>query len=219
MKRLSLLFLAIIFSATMLGQKYLTIDIRAKADSIFKSLIGDTLFNKYCTFDTANTLYLYKTILRETHWERLYQNKSTKGKLVKVKARWLVSIPCPKCPVYNKISREIDFELDKSLHLIEKLNLDFIPDFFLKGDSCRLITKEKALSIAKQQNLKQGTEPLRIEIYYDTKQKMFIWKIQQVLSRKKDAYNNDYGEVDVLTIDASTGHVDSHQTLYYGPVY
>jgi len=203
----------------MFGQKYLTADIRAKADSIFKSYIGDTLFSKYCTFDTANTLYLYKTILRETHWERLYQNKNTKGKLVKVKVRWLVSIPCPKCTVYNKISREIDFELNKSLHLIEKPNLDFIPDFFLKGDSCRLISKEQALTIAKQQNLKQGTEPLQIEIYYVAKQKTFIWKIQQVLSRKKDGNNNDYGEADVLTIDAVTGHVDSHQTLYYGPVY
>lgn len=219
MKRLTALILAIGLASISYGQKYSTKDIRLKADSILGAFFGDTILRKYCTFDTVDTYYEYKNVFNRTHWERLYKYKRTKGKLVNVQARWHMSIPFPKCPEYNLLRSRIGFDLDPLLQLKEKPSFDFIPDVYWNGDSCNLINKQEALTIAKREKLKSGTEPLNMELYYDSKQKIFIWKLGQILSRKKDGYNHDYGEIDVILINASTGKVNSHETFYYGPVY
>jgi hypothetical protein len=218
MKRLTLLLFIVGLTTNVVGQKYLTADIKSKADSILKTYIGDTVFNKYCVYDT-NTYYEYKNYFGKSKWETLNKFKKTKGTFVEVDMRWFLSIPYPQCPSFNKVSGMTSFVLDSLLNPKGKPYLNFIPDFYWNKDSCHLISKEKALTIARQQELKPGIDTLNAIIKYDTKTKNFSWEVRQTLWTKKDAYRNDYGESEIVTIDALTGEIRSHQTQTFSTVY
>jgi len=215
---MALLFLALITTTVTLGQKYLTANIRAKADSILRTYIGDTVFYKYCTYDT-NTYYEYKNIFNKSKWQTLTKVKKTKGKFVNIDMRWFLSIPYPKCPAFSKIGGMTSFVLDSLLRPKEKPYLDFIPDFYWNKDSCHLISKEEALAIARQQNLKSGIDSLRAFIQYNTDTKKFTWEVSQTLWSKKDSQNNNYGEDEIVIIDAATGGIESHETQFFSAVY
>jgi hypothetical protein len=212
MKQLTILMLTVSLSTTIFGQKYLTADIKSKADSILRIYIGEFVFNNYCSYD-INTYYEYKGIFGKTHWETLNKFKKTKGKFVKVDMRWNLAIPYPVCPAFDTIRGKTSFIVDNLLRPTGKPYLEFIPDFYWTKDSCHLICEDEALTIAKQQNLKTAVDKPKVKLYYITKSKYFFWEVSQTLWTKKDSYNNDYGEIEVVSIDAKTGEIISHETI------
>ena len=219
MKRLIISFIIINFITTAgYGQKYLTADIKSKADSILKIYIGDSVFNNYCTYDN-HTYYEFLNVFGKSNWKRLNKNKKTKGKFVNVNMRWNLKIPFPSCPAFDTLEGNTSFYLDSLLRPTQKPYLSFIPDFYWNKENCNLISKEEALIIASKLNLKDGTKPLSSLITYDTKTKTFKWEISQTLWLKKDAYNNDYGEKETIHIDALTGQVTFHGNLSFSAIY
>ncbi len=217
MKQLTFILLIFTLITTVFGQKYLTTNIRSKADSILKTYIGDTVFYNYCSYN-ADTYYEYKNIFGKSHWVTLNKFKRTKGKFIGANIRWHLNIPYPKCTAYDTISGITSLNFDSLLRPTEKPNLNFIPDFYWKNQDCRLISKDEALNIAKHQNLKSGIDSLNAIINYDIS-KTFTWEVSQILWTKKDGFNNDYGEMERIFIDASTGEVKLHETVSFFPVY
>ena len=118
MKTLLTIILSLILSIGAWGQKYSTLNIRTKADSLLKSYLGDSLFNS-CTYD-SNTYYVYRTIFGKTKWETLSTYKSPKGRFVSIDMRWHLFFNYPKCPSYSKIGGMVSFVLDSALHTAEK---------------------------------------------------------------------------------------------------
>ena len=218
MKRLTFLILTIGLTTSAFGQKYLTSDIRSKADSILRTYIGDTVLSKHCFYDTY-TSYEYRDIFAKTHWERLSKSKKTKGQFVKADVRWNLIIPYPTCVAYDTIKGQASFVLDSLLRPIQKPYLDFVPDFYWAKDSCHLINRDEALTIAKRQNLKKGIDSLKATIKYDIQSKTFSWEVSQTLWNKKNELNHNYGELEIVTIDAKTGKVISHASKRYTPIY
>ena len=196
----------------------MTADIRAKSDSILSTYIGDIVFSNNCFYDT-NTYYEYRDIFGKSHWETLNRFKKTKGKFVKVDVRWNVIIPYPTCSAYDSIKGNTSFVLDSLLRPTQKPNFDFIPDFYWTNDSCHLINRDEALTIAKRQNLKPAIDTLKATINYDKKTKTFSWEVSQTLWIKKNELNDDYGESEIVNIDAKTGKVISHQSVRFDPIY
>ena len=196
----------------------MTVDIKQKADSILRTFIGDTIFSNHCIYDT-DTYYEYKDIFGKSHWETLNKFRKTKGKFIKVDVRWNLIIPWPTCIAFDTIKGKTSFVLDSLLRPTKKPYLEFIPDFFWTKDSCHLINEYEAIEIAKRQNLKKAIDTLKATINYDSKTKTFFWVVSQTLWSKKDAYNNDYGECEIVTIDAKTAEVKSHQTVNFSAVY
>jgi len=217
MKRLIILFIFLGLITSVFGQKYLTAEVKAKADSILKLYIGDTVFSNYCFYD-KDTHYEYRDIFGNHHWETLNKFKKTKGKFVNVDMRWKLIIPYPSCTAYTTIKGNTSIVLDSLLRPIQKPYLDFIPDFYWTNDSCNLINKEKALTIAKRQNLKVGIDTLEATINYDSKTKIFFWEVSQTLWIKKDSSNNNYGKKEIITIDAKTAEIKRHEIVEFHQV-
>ena len=218
MKRLTFILLTFGITTSVSGQKYLTADIRAKADSILRTHICDTVFLNHCFYDT-DTYYEYNNIFGKSHWETLNKFKKTKGKFVKVEVRWNLIIPYPTCIAFDTIKGKTSFVLDNILRPTQTPYLDFVPDFYWTKDSCQLINMDEALKIAKRQNLKTGIDTIKANIKYDSKTKTFSWEVSQTLWTKKDGYKNDYGEIEIVTINALTGEIKSHQTHTFSTVY
>ena len=218
MKRLTFLLLTFGLTSTIFGQKYLTADIRTKADSILRTYIGDTVFSNHCFYDT-DTYYEYRDIFGKSHWETLNKFKKTKGKFVKADVRWNLFIPYPTCIAFDTIKGKTSFVLDNLLRPTQTPYLDFVPDFYWTKDSCHLINRDEALTIAKRQNLKTAIDTLKATINYDRKTKTFSWEVSQTLWIKKNGLNDNYGESEIVTIDAKTGKVISHHNVRFDPVY
>lgn len=198
------------------GQKYNTNLIIAKADSILRTELGDTLFS--CVKYDKDTYYEYKSILGKTKWKTLDKYKKTKGKFIEVDMRWFVVIPFPNCPEYDTIKGRTSFRLDNLLRPIEKPYLEFIPDIYWARKKCNLISKETAIEIAIGQKLEQGIEPLSGRLEYDSKEKSFFWEISNYLTRMRIFKDCDSGQVEIVKIDANTGEVMNHDVYIYGPI-
>lgn len=199
------------------AQKYYTADVRAKADSILRLYLGDSVFYKYARYDT-DTYYEYINVLGKTSWETLSTFKKTKGKFVEVDMRWNLLIPYPKCPAYDTIKGKTFFVLNDSLSPIDKPYFDFIPDFYWSKDSCHIIDRTQAMAVAEKQPLCSSPYPLQATLLYD-KKNLFHWEISHILWQRKDDLNNDYGDIEILSIDAQTGTVKWLATNRFAPVY
>jgi hypothetical protein len=203
--------LIILFNLTdTFGQKHSTKKIRELADSILIEYVGDTIFEKYCTYDT-DTYYEYKNIFGKTKWETLDKFKKTKGRFVKVDMRWLFSILYPECPYFNTINGRTSFYLDSLLKPKNIPDLSFIPEKYWQKDSCNILDKEVILNIAKQQNLKNGIKPIEAKVTYNKDLKIFIWEITQIL--REDEENDDERSIEEVIINANTGEVITHEII------
>lgn len=218
MKKVAIIRIFCIFLTTVVyGQKYKTNLIIAKADSILRTELGDTLFS-YAKYD-KNTYYEYKSILGKKKWETLDKNKRTKGKFIEVDMRWFVVIPFPNCPDYDTIKGMTSYRLDNLLRPIEKPYLEFIPENYWEKKKCNLISKEVAIEIARRDKLAQGIEPLIARLVYERKEKLFFWEITNYLTRNRVLKDFDSGQVETVKIDANTGKVVTHDVCHYGPIF
>jgi hypothetical protein len=81
---------------------------------------------------------------------------------------------------------------------------------------CNFISKDRAIEIAKQANIKNGIEPLQSTLDYDNGGfKRYCWRVISPLTREKHE-DHIHGEADTVTIDAVTGEVIKHDTTTYG---
>jgi len=198
-----LIFLSLSYNSN--GQKYRVKYVQEKADSILKSYIGDSLF-VYC-HRSSKSVYEYRDFFLNSTWETFGLRKKTQGKFVEAEMKWDVQIPYSKCPAYDTIKGTIGFNLDRLLYPRTKPVLDFLPDFYLKNDSCHFISESEVLNIAKSQELKPGVGPLTARIEYDKDSKTFNWYVTNVLSKDEGEFET---RSEILVIDPKTSKVKRH---------
>lgn len=207
MKRPAFFIFVLNLTFICIGQQYRTSEIKAKADSILKIHITDSVFLNY-TFYNTNSCYSYENKRGRLIWENLDKYKTTKGRLKEVEISWSLIIPNSYCPEYDTIKGRTSLEFDSLLNPKTKPNVDFIPDFYLNRESCNLISKDKALSDAKRLYLKTGIGSPQASLKYNVKTKVFIWEIRHVLSIK----NNNH-KFEMVELNASSGELIEHYFL------
>jgi hypothetical protein len=146
-------------------------EIKAKADAELRKLVNKDIFN-HCIFNESS-YYGYKDSKGELQWGDLKEGV-LKGKPVKTLVYYTVDYKYSKCRVYDSIWGRVFLELDSSWTLTNKPNLNFIPDFMMKGEPCKFISKKDALQIGINNGKK--TDPHTyggLSYIEDTKQ--FVW--------------------------------------------
>ncbi len=219
MKRL---FVIIIFSQltfVSFGQNYLTTDIKVKAESLIKKIITDSVFKKYCTYDTTSNYYYWQKGI--CIGENLTNTKKTKGQFISAKVSWTVNIHYPFCPILNNIKGSATIELDEKLQLVKTPDLEFIPRTYWTNENCEFISKENAIYLAKQQNLEKGIDSLHTSINYDPKEKQYFWYVSQTLKKTQKFHSGRTKPYVIRTeelviIDAISEKIISHEIYDLG---
>ena len=196
------------FTILSFGQKYRTSEIKAKADSILKVYLEDSVFFKF-TFYNINSSYQYKNKNGKLISENLTKYKMTKGKFNEAEIRWFLAIPVSNCPEYDTIKGNTSIKFDSLLKPKNKPNFDFIPDFYWEKSKCNLISKDQALSDAKRLYLKTGLGSPQITIKFKTETKEFVWEISQILTIDSDNKRS----FEVVELNASSGELIGHHFL------
>jgi hypothetical protein len=212
--RQRLFFSLILFISTnSYGQQYYSADIIKKADSIMQATVGERIFKQYLHYDSSS-YYEFKNFSGKTKWKTLTAFKETKGKFKNISVRYLFCLN--KYDIYC-LSTSIEF--DSSLNQKGKVSTYFIPEYVLDNTECNFITDTAALNIAKSKFTRQGIKPITAGLTYDHNRKLYIWTVDNTLTKKIDSFGKNYGEIQIVEIDALTGKVlNFWPDAIYGPV-
>jgi hypothetical protein len=204
-----IIFLVFITSVSLKGQTYNTKTIIAKADSILRANVGDSIY-QYYHFDNLSW-YEYKNSKNKSHLKYLVESKNTKGNLVNADVRFDFDYP-----ILKGICIKTSVLLDSSLNLKQSIFLKQIPDFIWKGKPCDFITNERAVAIAKDSMKYKGINEIKQYLDFDSKYERYIYMIYNILSKQTDALGHDSGEEEAFKIDAITGEILVHWKGWYG---
>jgi hypothetical protein len=208
MRYFSILLIFVSFNS-LHGQTYDTKMIIAKADSILKQRVGDTLY-QYFKYD-KNSYYEYQGFKNESNWKALVKGKKTKGKFVNTDVRFYLDYP-----FVNGIRGTAHIQLNSDLNLVGSIPLDFVPEFLLKNKKCDFMSKEKALEIAKDSLKYKGIDKMESYLEYESKYKRYVYTIHNILTKQTDSNGRNSGESETLKIDAITGKILDHWKGEYG---
>jgi hypothetical protein len=222
MKQLLIIAVFYHFTFFSFGQKYLTSDIILKAELLIKNYIPDSIFNKYCIYDTSSRYYYWDKGI--CIGESLTKTKTTKGKFINAVINWNVCILYPSCPFLNQIKGNVFIILNKKMELSNSPDLEFIPETYWSLKTCDFISKEYAITLAKQQNLKNGIDSLQASISYDSKEKQYFWYISQTLEKKQMFHTGrtepyEIRTIETLIINAISGKIVYHEITDISPVF
>jgi hypothetical protein len=89
----------------------------------------------------------------------------------------------------------------------------------MNNTECSFITDTAALNIAKSKFTRQGIKPINAGLTYDHNKKLYIWSVDNILTKNIDSYGKNYGEIQIVEIDALTGKVlNFYPHALYGPL-
>ena len=210
MKHFTIILLLFIYQS-IAGQTYPTKMIIAKADSILKITVGDSVY-KYYHYDKLSC-YEYNNSKNKPNLKYLTKNKNTKGHFRYADVRFYFSHP-----ILKGICILTSVKLDSNLNLMDSICLEQIPDFIKQGKPCDFISSEKALGIAKDSIKYKGIEQVKEYFDYNSKHKRYVYIVYNVLSRQPDSQGLDSGEEETIIIDAITGKILEHWKGWYGTI-
>ena len=213
MLKLALIITFLLIVPICFGQQYNSADIIKKADSILIAAVGQKIFKDYYHYDLSS-YYEYMNKSGKTKGKGLGHNKQTEGKFVNVSVRYIFCLH-----KYNTPCNTTFIEFDSLLNLIEPLNMDFIPNYVIRNDSCNFISDSSALAIAKNNFKEKGIHPVHIYLEWDYKEKLYVWTADNILTEQKDAFGNNYGELELIRINALNGTILSQRKSVYGALY
>lgn len=211
MKKLFVLLL--LFPTYSFAQQYTRQEIRAAADSILHSYLGDAMFDA-CTY-TKKGYYTYTDTSTQLHYAMVDKHRFTRGILVNIYMSYKIDYNYPRCAAYSKIKGTINLELNNRLQSMGKPDLRFIPDFVFSGDDCHLLTKEKALQMAYEKGFKESKKQPKMDITYDPQIKQFMWTLTNRVH--KDSTLQKKYVIQTMVINAGTKRVVSHSKAPKAP--
>ena len=110
-------------------------------------------------------------------------------------------------------------EFDNHLNFVDTFNTNFIPQYVLDNTECNFITDTAAITIAKSKFSKQGVKPISAGLTYDYQKRLYVWKVDNVLIEKVDGFGKNYGELELVEINALDGIILSFSPyVIYGPL-
>jgi len=187
-----------------IGQRYKTVDILKKADSLIISVVGQEIFNEHYQLDT----------IKETDPVQIsiYQDQGIEPITLKTKINKHFKFLSVGYTFYVKKfedpSVRLDIIFDKYLNSQYPIDTSFIPKFILQKTKGTLLTRDQALEIAISTFKKKG---LRIEtkIFYNPKENMYIWEVTNIIWEHQGG-----SSVEHLTLNAENGKIiDFYEAL------
>ncbi|MDR3681345.1 MAG: hypothetical protein P4L41_15370 [Flavipsychrobacter sp.] len=213
MKRFITCCLLVLMCGACYGQRYSHVQIMEQADSILSAKMG-TLFH-YCLPDDKGSYYSYEKKKKE-HFKKLGKGM-TCNHFMSVAVHYNFVMPYPKCPCMDTITEGITVYLDTALHLIEDIDKGFVPRFAIDDDSCRFITKEKAIEIALQQKLHYSISEPYAYIHSTALGRDYAWIVLRTIWNEKNTSGHNTVKDDMVIIDALTGEVKENKVIPYAP--
>ncbi len=162
--------------------------IRNSADKYVISKVGQDFFNKYISRKSST---YYKGIdcnscsnyLHESHYLMAYSLK---------------------IPNDSQTRGLIEFVVDTNGNVITEREPFGIPNCIQDPAECVFLSKDQAIKIAENANFKKGIEQWKVEFTWGSKEKTYLWGIQNTL------YNNQMEGTEggeVMAIDANSGKI------------
>lgn len=194
------------------GQTYRAAQIIHQSDSLLRAFAGDSLYQNFIRNTVIDYDYIGKdgkirsSTITDTH-------ALTKGKFLDSYSNYRFTLSYSKCPDMDTIKGNTVIRLDDRLHSRGLPDMGFIPDMVVNNQPCNFITKDEAIQIAKQQNLKVGIHPLSVYLYHNPIQNEFTWEVTNILTER-----NGSGECEMVSIDPVTGKVRAHWDSVYDTV-
>jgi hypothetical protein len=206
------------------GQSYGYEKIIETADSIAKTNIEPHLL-KYFRRDSSSIKYEFKNE-RWKKWKTRYgqvkKNEKTKGAFQRTSIYFSFSKnePIMRDSYWRTgyLSWTFYIIFDNQLKLVEPLDFSFIPIYLKEQRPCDFISKDKALSISKESEIKEGIEPIVATLDFDNGLGKYCWSIVSVLTKEIHG-NHFHGEADTVIVDAVTERVLFHGTTSVGAVH
>jgi hypothetical protein len=194
---------------------YSTKDIVTNSDSLLHKQIGDSLFS-YCKLDSGS-YYTYKKGSKRRFDNFAEEKKLSKG-FEKAYMRYAYVMPYPECPDYDTISGIISFTVQKDdtvFSIESQPDMSFIPATAIAHEGCKFISKEDALRIAMQDNLKRGVNPPYAILKYIPASKQFSWVVLSLIWDEKNFEDEKKTKKDLVLIEATSGQILKHTTIFY----
>jgi hypothetical protein len=194
-------FIFLVISCTAYGQKYHSEDIVKRADSIIQAKVGERIFSQYFHYDSSS-YYEFKSFFGKTKWKKLTASKKTKSRFKKIYVRYSFCLN-----KYNTYCLNTGVQFDSSLNEIGTVATYFIPDYVLNNTQCNLIPDTSAIEIAKSKFTRQGIKSITAGLSYDHNIKLYIWTVNNTLTKDINSFGEIYGKIQIVEIDALTGKI------------
>ncbi len=213
----AILFLLMLPITTMAKKKrsYTTRDIITNSDSLLQQQIGDTLF-KFCKLESGS-YYTYKKGSK-LRFESFTEEKTLPKKFDKAYMRYEFLMPYGECSLYDTISGIISIEVvkqDTVFSMEQPVDIGFIPEMAIAHEACTFISKDDAIRIALQDNIKRGVDPPDAVLKYIPDSKQFAWLVLSLIWNEKNVNDDKKTKRDVVMIDARSGEILKHGTMLY----
>ncbi len=156
-------------STPSFGQRYKTVDIIRKADSLIISVVGQNVFNNNYQLDSTKEVDSWqKTYDKEREIKHISLASKTTRNFKSISVDYIFYVK-----KFEQPSISTSLILDKDLNPKYPVDTSFIPKFILQNTTDDFLSKEQALNIAKSRFKKEG---LKIEsrIYYDPDRKDYV---------------------------------------------
>lgn len=163
--------LCLLIPLAALAQPHTATEIKAKADVELRKLVNKDIFD-HCIFNESS-YYGYKDDKDELRWGDL-KDDVLKGKPVKTGVYYSVDYKYGKCRLYDSVSGRIFFDFDENWKLTNTPNVNFIPDFMMKGEPCHFISKKDAMQKGVDNGKKADPHTYGGLNYIEDK-KQFVW--------------------------------------------
>ena len=211
------IFILLLLPAIVFGKKHKlkTADIVALSDSILKERTGDMLF-RYCKLDNGS-YYSYKKG-DKTRYKLLAGTEKLPRRFAEAYLTYNFQMPYPECPDYDTVAGTITITLQKQdtvLLLMGEPDLSFIPETAKNRESCKVISSQEALAIAKKDTVKLGVTRPFARLEYDAASGSFRWVVESLLWNERDFQNDIPAQKDRVIVDAVSGAVIEHKVILY----
>jgi hypothetical protein len=207
--KLKFIIVCLIISLSMYSQKTKTENIIKTSDSILTATVGQNLF-KYFKISEGSYYKYKKNNNNETTGKFLSKSVLHKN----VSEIWVL---------YHFENEQLQnvrsglwIKLNEKLNLIEPLKIEFIPEFLKKNLPSNFITSENVENIAVKSFKEKGFEISKPILTFDEKKGKYIYYSTNKLTKLKNAYGKDCGEIEIIEIDALNGEILRLEKSFYG---
>ena len=178
-----------------------------------QATVGQRIIKEYFHYDSSS-YYEFTSFFGKTKWKKLTAFKRTKGEFKNVYVRYSFCLN-----KYNIYCLNTGVEFDSLLNMKKVVATYFIPDYVLKNVECNFISDTAAINIAKSKFTRQGIKPVSAGLTYDHNKKLYIWTVDNTLTKNIDSFGKNYGEIQLVEIDALSGNIiNFYPDAIYGPV-
>jgi hypothetical protein len=204
------IILLLSFNTEFYAQRLETKNVLKIGDSILKASTNLNIYKYFTGYEGS-----YQKFKKGKYYSH---SGFTNRKILNAKAEEIWILYHFNYPDVENMSNGVWIKLNKNLQLIEKLNLDFIPEFLWYGKESNFISKQKALKIGIQNFKEMGLRINEPYLIFNKTSKSYNYRVENVLTKTKNIMGKDSGEMEVLEIDAISGEINSSQKGIYGVI-